>query len=337
MGILIFGSGGGGNSGGGVDLSSDTIEAKYVLNPYTFHDKDGNPFTGLIYNWDGTILSGASSDGNKSTIQPSSSTRHIAAGSYLNREIELAPMPAGSASMAQDGNKVTLTKSAGYIPSGSESLTLEAGSTSLRRSGATVHLDTTAGYIAGGESVAQLTIPLANSSVNVTANGTQVVNAPSGTAGMASVTIYTSVAGTVPQLQTRSVTITKNETTTYSATSSAYAGLAALTVTTSVYPSTDAGTVSNGSSTLTISCATGKMLYMVGFMASSASYSNTNKVVGGYARKGASSGRGSYITATGDPAVGGLTASFSGNTATITPLSGYSFSGMSYTAFVCYI
>ena len=336
MSIYIFGSGGGGGTSG-TDTSNDTIEGKYVLNPYTFHDKNGNAGTGLIYNWDGTILAGGSADGNKVTIQPSQSVRHIAAGSYINREIELAAMPAGSVALSQSGNKVTATKTAGYIGAGSQDITLAAGSTSLSRSGATVTLTRQAGYINAGTD--QLTVPLASSTVNITSNGTTTVNPLSGTAGYSVLTINTSVAGSTPSLQNRSVTITQNGTTTYYPTSSTYDGMYSITVTTAVpstTPSTGSGTVSNGGSYLDISCPSGYTLYMVGFMASPVSYTDTSKVVGGYARKGSSTGRGSYITANGDPAVGNLSASFSGNTVTITPGSGYSFSGMSYAAFVCY-
>lgn len=335
MGVLIFGSGGG-SSGSGPDLSADTIQDRYVLSPYTFHDHEGNPGTGTIYNWDGTILAGASSDGNKMTVSPSSSTRHIAAGSYLNREIELAPMPSGSTALSQSGNIVTLTKQAGYIEAGSQQLTVSAGSTSLSRTGATVKLTRQAGYVSSGTD--SMTVPLYAGTVNVTANGATTVTPTSGYAGFSSLTVNTSVPGSTPSLQNRSVTITSNGTNTYYATSSAYDGLYSLTVTTNVNsaPSTGSGTVSNGGSYLDISCPSGYTLYMAGFMASSASYSNTSRAVGGYARKGSSTGRGSYITSNGDPAVGNLTASFSGNTVTITPLSGYSFSGMSYAAFVVY-
>lgn len=339
MAIFVLNSGGGASGGGGVDTSNDTVKANYVLAPHTFHDSEGNAGTGLIYEWGGSILDGASTAGNKVTIQPASSVRHIAAGSYINREIELAAMPSGSASMAQSGNKVTLTKTAGYIPAGSQDLVLDSATEQLRLSGATVYLDReSAGYVPTGTGVLSKTVPLVNNySVSITQNGLKTITALDGTAGFSSLIINTSVAGTAPMLQEKTVNITQNGIS-YASPSSSFDGLSMVTINVNVPgPSDAAGTITNNSSTLSIRCASGHTLYMAGFMASSASYANTSKVVGGYVRLGSSTGRGSYITSGGDPAVGNLTASFSGNTVTITPLSGYSFSGMSYTAFVCYV
>ncbi len=230
MGIYIFGSGGGGGTSG-TDTSNDTIEGKYVLNPYTFHDKNGNAGTGLIYNWDGTILAGGSTDGNKVTIQPSQSTRHIAAGSYINREIELAAMPAGSVALSQSGNKVTATRTAGYVSAGLQDFTIGAGSTSLSRSGATVILTREAGYVNTGTD--QLTVPLYSHTENVTVNGSKTITPAEGTAGFSSVTINTSVAGSTPALQNRSVTITQNGLQ-YVYPTGTYNGLASIAMTTGV-------------------------------------------------------------------------------------------------------
>ena len=340
MAIFVLNSGGGAGGGGGVDTSNDTVKANYVLAPHTFHDSEGNAGTGSIYEWGGSILDGASTAGNKVTVQPSQSTRHIAAGSYINREIELAAMPSGSASMAQSGNKVTLTKTAGYIPAGSQDLILDSATEKLELNGATVTLDrTSSGYVPAGTGVLSRTVPLvSNYSVSITKNGSKTITALDGTAGFSSLVINTSVAGTAPLLQEKTVNITQNGVS-YAYPSGSFDGLSMVTINVNVpatTPTTSSGIVSNGGSTLYISCPSGYTLYMVSFMASSADYSNVSKVVGGYARKGSSTGRGSYILSSGNPAVGNLSASFSGNTVTITPLSGYSFSGMSYTAFVCY-
>lgn len=332
MGIYIFGSGGGGGTSG-TDTSNDTIAARAVLNPYTFHDKDGNPGTGLIYNWDGTILAGASTDGNKVTIQPASSVRHIAAGSYINREIELAAMPAGSVALSQSGNKVTATRTAGYVTAGSQDFTIGAGSTSLSRSGATVTLTRQAGYINGGTD--SLTVPLASHTVNITSNGTTTVNPLSGTAGFSSLIINTSVSGSVPSLQNRSVTITSNGTTTYYPTG-AYDGMASMTVTTAVSaaPSTGTGSVSSYGSGIAISAPSGT-IYMAGFIASS--IPGENKIVSGICRKGSNTGRMSVQTYNGVAVGNNLSLTWSGDTVYITcTSSSYSFNGTNYTAYVCY-
>lgn len=332
MGIYIFGSGGGGGTSG-TDTSNDTIEGKFVLNPYTFHDKDGNPGTGLIYNWDGTVLAGASTDGNKVTVQPSTSVRHIAAGSYINREIELAAMPSGSVALSQSGNKVTATRTAGYVTAGSQDLTLAAGSTSLSRSGATVTLTRQAGYI--NEGTDSLTVPLASHTVNITSNGTTTVNPLSGTAGYSTLTINTSVSGSVPSLQNRSVTINSNGTTTYYPTG-AYDGMASMTVTTAVSaaPSTGTGSVSSYGSGIAISAPSGT-IYMAGFVASS--IPGENKIVSGICRKGSSTGRMSVQTYNGVAVGNNLSLTWSGSTVYITCTnSSYSFNGTNYTAYVCY-
>ena len=122
MGLLIFGTGGGG--GTGTDLSADTVTPQQVRNPYTFHDAGGNARTGEIYNWDGTLLSGGSSDVNKMTVAASTNTRHLKAGCYLARDIELTAMPAGSATMSRENNVITLTKTAGYISAGTDTETI---------------------------------------------------------------------------------------------------------------------------------------------------------------------------------------------------------------------
>ena len=122
MGLLIFGTGGGG--GTGTDLSADTVTPQQVRNPYTFHDAGGNPQTGEIYNWDGTLLSGGSADANKMTVAASTNTRHLKAGCYLARDIELSAMPAGSATMSRENNVITLTKTAGYISAGTATETI---------------------------------------------------------------------------------------------------------------------------------------------------------------------------------------------------------------------
>lgn len=125
MSVLIFGSGGGGG-GEGVDLSLDTVRPKYVLSPYRFHDNRGIRREGEIPHWNGLTQAGASQDGNKVTISPTLQPRHIPAGSYLGRDIELAPMPMGSATMEwqtfAEGDVITLTKEAGYIPGGTETI-----------------------------------------------------------------------------------------------------------------------------------------------------------------------------------------------------------------------
>jgi len=332
MSIYIFGSGGGGGTSG-TDTSNDTIESKYVLNPYTFHDKNGNAGTGLIYNWDGTILAGGSTDGNKVTIQPASSVRHIAAGSYINREIELAAMPAGSVALSQSGNKVTATRTAGYVTAGSQDLTLAAGSTSLSRSGATVTLTRQAGYITAGTD--QLTVPLASHTVNITSNGTTTVNPLSGTAGYSVLTINTSVAGSVPSLQNRSVTITANGTTTYYPTG-AYDGMASMTVTTAVpatAPAFDVKSVTPGSTSMTVSCSATP--YMFGFVANT---TTTGKIASGMGRRGSNTGRG-YVADYGAGNV--LSISWSTSYVTISVASGfssYSFdTSKSYDVWVAYI
>lgn len=333
MSIYIFGSGGGGGTSG-TDTSNDTVEGKYVLNPYTFHDKNGNAGTGLIYNWDGTILAGGSADGNKVIIQPASSVRHIAAGSYINREIELAAMPSGSVALSQSGNKVTATRTAGYIGAGSQDITLAAGSTSLSRSGATVTLTRQAGYINAGTD--SLTVPLASHTVNITANGTTTVNPLSGTAGYSALTINTSVPGSTPSLQNRSVTITQNGTTTYYPTSSTYDGMYSITVTTAVSaaPSTGTGSVSSYGSGIAISAPSGT-IYMAGFIASS--IPGENKIVSGICRKGSNTGRMSVQTYNGVAVGNNLSLTWSGGTVYITcTSSSYSFNGTNYTAYVCY-
>ena len=323
MSIYIFGSGGGGGTSG-TDTSNDTVEGKYVLNPYTFHDKNGNAGTGLIYNWDGTILAGASTDGNKVTVQPSQSVRHIAAGSYINREIELAAMPAGSVALSQSGNKVTATKTAGYIGAGSQDITLAAGSTSLSRSGATVTLTRQAGYITSGTQ--SLTVPLvANYTVDITQNGQKTVPALDGTAGFSSLIINTSVAGSTPSLQNRSVTITQNTTTTYYATGT-YDGMYSLTVTTnvpsapsqSIYFDGATGSTLSGKSVTIGSKSTIQMVSMI----SNSTASNIISSV--MAWRGGSS---VYYYVNGQGRSDAATASWSNSSVTLTFTGSYSLSG----------
>lgn len=122
MGVLIFGSGGG--SGGNSDYSVVNATPEHVLLGRRFRDNKGVLREGRIPSWTGQVKSGSSQDGNKIVVSPSLSSRHIQAGSYLNHDIELAPMPEGSAAMSRDGNAITLAKGAGYIPNGESTLLL---------------------------------------------------------------------------------------------------------------------------------------------------------------------------------------------------------------------
>lgn len=323
MGVMIFGSGGGAGSNG-PDLSADTIQDRYVLNPYTFHDHEGNAGVGTIYNWDGTILAGPSSDGNKMTVSPSSSTRHIVAGSYLNREIELAAMPAGSTALSQSGDIVTLTKQAGYIDAGTQQLTVSAGSTSLSRSGATVNLTRQAGYVTAGTD--SLTVPLSTKTVNITVNGATTVTPPSGYVGLSSVTVNTSVAGSTPVLQNRSVTINSNGTQTFYKTSSAYDGLYSLTVTTAVSaPSKSVyfgGASANSLSGKSVTISGTSTMQMVALMSSSTA---NNVIVSAFAWRNSND---VYFYVNGGPGRGLATASWTANSVTLNfSDSNYSLSG----------
>jgi len=127
MGLLIFGSGGGGGSD--ADLSLDTIRPEVVLAPYRFHDSKGRPQEGKIPNWNGVVKFGPSLDGNKIMIEPPtgpSQVRHIPAGSYINRDIELEPMDNGVVNVSRTDNKVFVNQQAGYIPSMNRTLTIPA-------------------------------------------------------------------------------------------------------------------------------------------------------------------------------------------------------------------
>lgn len=191
MGILIFGTGGGGG-GNTIDLSDDLVTPQQVRNPYTFHDAQGHAQIGEILDWNGSVISGASSDANKQQINADTGVRHIKAGSYLARDIELKAMPAGSTQMTQSGSNVYLDKTAGYIAGGRDTLNLPAGSIESAISGTNVNITKHAGYISDGtESVS---IPLEYGTRNVTTNGTHTFTPTSGNVGIGSVSVYVNVS-----------------------------------------------------------------------------------------------------------------------------------------------
>lgn len=116
--IFIFGKGGG--SGSGPDLSKVTARPEYVLSPYKYVDKGGVLRQGTISNFAGEPAEGAAS-GDHFTINPSTDARHIPAGSYLGRAIDLPAMPQGSVTGAQlDDHSFRITKTAGYIEGGTQ-------------------------------------------------------------------------------------------------------------------------------------------------------------------------------------------------------------------------
>ena len=340
MGGFIFGSGGGDPGGGGVDWNQVTMAPQFGLTGKKFYDQNKQLREGTILNWDGTVLNGASTDSNKRIVVPATSAKHILGGRYLGRDIEIAAMEAGSASVGINGKTVTLTKQAGYIAAGSETLEVPAGSAAMSRNGNLVTLTKQAGYIEAGTS--DLTVPLTTKSVTISSNGPYTYTPSSSYVGFSQVDVTVSVPTTTVSLETTKSYGTVSSNGSYTIYPSGdYVAMKKATFTVSVSGGisgvyTGSGTVTNNSSTLVITCPSGYTLAMAGFMAENISYSNVSKAVGGYARNGSSTSRGSYVTSDGNPAVGSLTASFSGNSVTITPLSGYSFSGITYKAFVCY-
>ena len=337
MGGFIFGSGNGGGSGGGLDWSQVNMAPQFGLTGKKFFDQNKQLQEGTILNWDGTVLSGASTDSNKIIVVPATSAKHILGGRYLGRDIEIAAMEAGSAAMAINGKTVTLTKQAGYIASGSETLQVPAGSASMSRNGNLVTLTKQAGYIEAGTS--DLTVPLTTKSETISSNGSYTYTPSSSYVGFSQVALTVSVPTETASLQTtRSYgTISSNGSYTIYP-SSDYDAMKKATLTVSVSgdtPSTGTGSVSTSGSSLVISCS--GTLYMAGFVLSSKPSGN-NYVVSGEVRKGSSTGRAAVIDSTGLLQIGNvLSASFSGSSVTISISGGYAFYGSNYTAYVCYI
>lgn len=349
MGVFIFNSGGGGNSGPALDWDQVNVEPQFVLQGKKFLDKDKQLKVGTILNWDGTVLSGASGDSNKIIVAPATTAKHIAAGRYLSRDIEIAAMEAGSAAMERNGNVITLHKTSGYITGGdvTETVPLYNDTTSITPGTSTKYFETNGKYLNSRLSVVgSSNLIAANIKKNVTIFGV--------TGTLQEGTTYdtyngatTITPGTSAQYFYTAGKYVASNLTVYGSSnlksSNIKSGVSIFGITgtytgggtiSGVY--TGSGTVTNNSSTLVITCPSGYILAMAGFMAENISYSNKSKTVGGYARSGSSTGRGSYVTSDGNPAVGSLTASFSDNSVTITPLSGYSFSGITYKALVCY-
>lgn len=338
MGILVFGSGGGGN-GGGLNWDEVDIQPQFALSGKKFFDKDKQLRAGTILNWDGTPLSGPSSDSSKVIITPDKDHAwHIPGGRYLGRDVEISAMGNGSASMSIAGNVVTLAKQAGYIDGGNETLNVPAGSATIARDGKRVTLTKEAGYIGDGSSYIDVPVSNQTKSKTITSNGTTEVLPDAGYDGLSKVTITTNVSS-APTLQNRTVSITANGTQTFYA-SSGYDGMYSCKVTVAV-PTvsvlTGTGTVTTGDTvrTIKISCPSGYTLAMAGFVASSVP--GTNYVVSGIVRYGSSTGRCDVQTSSGVAVGNSLTSvSFSGNMVTITCSSSYSFNGNSYTAYVAY-
>ncbi|MBO4556509.1 MAG: hypothetical protein J5706_07085 [Elusimicrobiales bacterium] len=338
MGGFIFGSGSGGGSGGGLDWSQVNMAPQFGLAGKKFFDQNKQLREGTILNWDGTVLSGASTDSNKIIVVPATSAKHILGGRYLGRDIEIAAMEAGSAAMGISGDTVTLTKQAGYIAAGSETLQVPAGSATLSRNGNVVTLTKHAGYIAEG--TASETVPITTKTQTISSNGSTTITPPTGYVGLSQVNLTVAVPTQSLSVQSnRSYgTISSNGSYTIYP-SSGYDAMSKATLTVSVLPNvgTGAGTVTTGDTTRTIniSCPSGYTLIMAAFVASSVP--GANYIVSGMVRYGSSTGRCDVQTSSGVAVGNSLTSvSFSGRTVTITCSSSYSFNGANYTAYVAY-
>ena len=345
MGGFIFGSGGGG--GIGPDLSLVDIEPQFALSGKKFYDRNGNLLAGTILNWDGTVLSGPSTDGNKLTVNPSTSAQHIAAGKYLGREIEFAAMPAGSVVLERNNNVVTLRKTAGYIPGGpdeTETVPAYTGVTSVTP-GASAKTFSVAGKYCGS---------------NLTVEGDSDLTAANIKNGVTIFGITGNYSGNSYATYSGETTITPSTSAQYFYTNGYYVG-SNLKVNGSSYlkaanikkgvtifgvtgtyeasaatPSTRSMTASRISTTqLRVYYSGADTIYSVGFIGSIES----GTVLGGIARYGLSTCRGVFIDSNGSPQVGNnnLTASWTYTNQVDFTVSGYTFNSSTYTVYICYV
>ncbi len=341
MGGFVFGSGGG--SGNSVDFLKVTMEPQFGLSGKKFYDRSGNLVPGTILNWDGTVLSGASTDGNKVIVTPDSVAQHIAAGKYLGRDIEFAAMAAGSAEMSREDNVVTLTKQAGWIGAGTPTLTIPAynGSNS----------------ITPGASAQTLSLAGLYCLADIIINGDANLKAANIKSGVNIFGIMGSYSGQSYSTYSGATTITPSSSNQYFYTNgyvvnsnlkvSGDSNLKAANIKSGVNifgvsgsytgatPTVGTGSLSGDSSHLVISAPSGYTLYMAAFIVNPVP-GGVSYVSGGMVRYGYNSGRGVYVTSTGTTAVANISASFSGRSVTITPASGYTFYGTNYDAYIVY-
>ena len=344
MGGFIFGSGGGDPGGGGVDWNQVTMAPQFGLTGKKFYDQNKQLREGTILNWDGTVLNGASTDSNKRIVVPATSAKHILGGRYLGRDIEIAAMEAGSASVGINGKTVTLTKQAGYIAAGSETQEVPAGSAAMSRNGNLVTLTKQAGYIEAGTS--DLTVPLTTKSATISSNGLYTYTPSSSYVGFSQVALTVSVPTETASLQTtRSYgTISSNGSYTISP-SSGYVAMKQATFTVNVPAGTSGITgIYTGSGSMSIysatsariSCSSGYVLDMAAFVCKSR---YTSSVMAGMARKGATTCYGVFIDSNtmAQVGTGTLTASWGTDYVDLTTSSTYEFkAATTYAIYICY-
>lgn len=346
MGVLILGPSK--RRGSDIDLSQDTIRPEFVLNGKTFHGPDGTPRVGTILNWDGTVLSGGGSGDNPHVIAPSLNARYIPAGRHLGKDVVLSPMPQGTATLSRDGNVVTLNKTAGHINGGTDSMAVPAytGDNAVTPAALPLTLPV-AGKYCPNDLVVRKPANLIASNIR---SGVNLLGVEGSYAG-ASYDVYNGVTAITPgysnqRFYTSGYYVNSNllvygdsnliasnirRGVSIFGVSGSYEGASAT-------PSTGTGSVSGGSPSLSISSPSGTTLYMAGFILSSVPSSVNNLVLAGEVRRGSSVGRNVVITSAGTVAAGNnLSASFSGNTVTISISSPYVFFGSSYTAYICYL
>lgn len=344
MTVIVMNNGGG---AAGTDLSQDDITPEQVREGVHFHNRRGEPKEGVIPNYSGSPKNGASpaGAGDKWTLQQQSGTKHISAGCYLNKDIEIPAKKVGSATLTLSGKTATMKKVAGYIEGGTSADPVKVEKTvpdAVFNNGNGGTIDgntvkfkvTTAGYIAKDE-ILQKTVPLdENKSYGpITANGTYPVNPNSGKLGMKKATVTVNVSAATPSLQNKTVSISASQTITPDA---GYSGMSSVTVNVAV-PMPNTASVSAQGTGILVTGDAGKTIASVSFVANNRA---SGCVMAGHViNSGAASSTGRAVVeqGNGDVALGNvLRAIFNGNTVTITATDGWNFNGADYTAYVSY-
>ena len=335
MTVIVMNNGGG---AAGTDLSQDDITPEQVREGVHFHNRRGEPKEGVIPNYSGSPKNGASpaGAGDKWTLQQQSGTKHIPAGCYLNKDIEIPAKQVGSATLKLNGKTATMTKVAGYIESGTVTKTVpDAVFNDGAISGNTVSFKAaTAGYVAKGQLLSKaLPLETQKDYGTIRGNGGFTINPSGGYIGMKQVVLTVDVPAATPSLQNKTVSISASQTITPDA---GYSGMSSVTVNVAV-PTPNTASVSAQGTGILVTGDAGKTIASVSLVANNRA---SGCVMAGHViNSGAASSTGRAVVeqSNGDVALGNvLRAIFNGNTVTITATDGWNFNGADYTAYVSY-